>query len=79
MGWKLWLAFGISVRRQYDGQIIYGIEGRGFVLAELKKAIIAASGGFAVGLWLVWEQTAVWKLIEAIELVSMVQEQQNKQ
>lgn len=64
--------------RQYDGQIVYNFEGRGFVLAELKKSIIAASGGFAVGLWLVWETTALWKLIEAIELVAMVQASQNK-
>lgn len=63
---------------QYDGQIIYAFEGRGFVLTELKKSIIAASGGYAVGLWLVWEQTALWRLIEAIELVAMVQASQNK-
>ena len=68
----------LRISRQYDGQVVYSFEGRGFVLAELKKSIIAASGGYAVGLWLVWEQTAVWRLIEAIELVAMVQAAQNK-
>ena len=68
----------LRISRQFDGQIVYSFEGRGFVLAELKKAIIAASGGYAVGLWLVWENTAVWRLIEAIELVAMVQAAQNK-
>ena len=68
----------LRISRQFDGQIVYTFEGRGFVLAEFKKSIIAASGGYAVGLWLVWENTAVWRLIEAIELVAMVQAAQNK-
>lgn len=69
--------FGLTWYRQYDGQIVYNFEGRGFVLQELKKSVIAASGGFAVGMWLTWEKTAVWRLVEAIELVAMVQAAQH--
>lgn len=52
--------------------MVYVYEGRAFVLAELKKLVIGASGGYAVGLALVWEDWPLWKVIETIELVSMV-------
>lgn len=51
------------------------LEGRAFVLPQLKKLVLGASGGYAVGLYLVWQDWALWRVLEAIELVSAVQEE----
>ena len=66
--------FGLSWYSQYDGQIVYLLEGRAFVLQELQKLVIGASGGYASGgLWSVWKDMPLWEVVETIELVSMVQ------
>ena len=46
------------------------VEGRGFSLRELKRALVAASGARLTEFYVVCWDLEVWELLEAIELVS---------
>jgi hypothetical protein len=35
--------------------------------------LLAASGGYAVGIYLTWKDTEVWELLETIEMVVELQ------
>jgi hypothetical protein len=47
-------------------------------MSDLKKAIISASGGYAVGYYLQWIHEPLWRTIETVELVAMVQDEANE-
>lgn len=64
----------MQLTRQYDGQTIFIVCGRAFVLADLKRSILAACGGYAVGIWCTWLSDDIQDTIEAIELVAMLHE-----
>lgn len=51
---------------------------RAFSRTDLKKATIVASGGYAVGLGISWYDMKLWEIVEAIEMVSEIQEEQNR-
>lgn len=70
--------FGFSARLQYDGVLIYNLEGREFSRTDLVKATIAASGGYCTGLFCQWEDMELWQVIEAIELVSELQDDSSR-
>ena len=61
---------------QYDGVVIFSLESRAFSRQDILKAIIASSGGYVVGLAVVWETWELWKLIEIIETTAELQDAQ---
>lgn len=71
---KLTAFFDFGIWWQTPKTLVFILEGRAFTLYELKKLVIAASGGFTNGLFLQWRETPVWELLEAIEAVASLQE-----
>lgn len=58
---------------------VYGVEGRGFTLYDLKRSLLAACGGYAnafyASAWDLW----VWEIIEVIELAGELNAPKNEQ
>jgi hypothetical protein len=50
---------------------------RAFSRTDLKKATIVASGGYCTGLGISWYDMKLWEIVEAIEMVSEIQDEQN--
>jgi hypothetical protein len=55
---------------QYDKCLIFVLEGRAFARSDILNAVIAASGGYCVGLAMTWETLDLWQTIELIEAVN---------
>ncbi len=53
-----------------NGDPLWVVEGRSFTEHTLKRAIIAASGGYVSTFYFEWDEMVLWEILEAIEIAA---------